>query len=337
MNDDDFIDFNTFRDTFYRGKNSFVIYNKIKENLSSVNKPLTLRNIIIFFNENLNLKDFQSDSEGNLNSFTNILKKIDFTVQESEYDHLKNVSNALTLKLLLGKIDKAKESVMNKISYFIEKSYKEENKKFDNSNIQTILSDENATGIINEYMNKQRPETAHPSNLKNLQKIQPKQFQNFQRESTNKGAIEYVSFCHNRESDKNVSNVSVHRHFDSVTSSPSFAYPDHKKSEPRYNFSEVTTTNYIPLLDKEKAKININLTKYVWPKSRTLLSIISKMYSEGYISNTSRGDLKDLIMDHDPLLIHILNEYEVSGDSEKLYQSIKDLSNEKILNNFNKY
>ena len=73
----------------------------------------------------------------------------------------------------------------------------------------------------------------------------------------------------------------------------------------------------------------MNLTKNVWPKSKTLLSIVSKMFSECYIDENQRGILKELIMDYDEKLMHILNEYEESGDSVRLYDCIIRLTQDK--------
>lgn len=72
---------------------------------------------------------------------------------------------------------------------------------------------------------------------------------------------------------------------------------------------------------------NLNLTNKVWPKSRTFLSIISKMFNENYINDHQRGILKDMIMDHNPQLYNILEEYEIDGDSKKMYDNIIVLAN----------
>ena len=73
-------------------------------------------------------------------------------------------------------------------------------------------------------------------------------------------------------------------------------------------------------------KMNINLTSCVWPKSRTLLSIISKMYLERYINSQQRSTLKEMVIDRDTSLTKHLNEYEVTGDSLKMYQKIIESS-----------
>lgn len=91
------------------------------------------------------------------------------------------------------------------------------------------------------------------------------------------------------------------------------------RNSPRFN--EISTG-----INDFNQKTNLNLTSLVWPKSRTLLSIISKMYSEKYISAQQRGVLKEMIIDRDPTLSKYLNEYEITGDSLKMYQKIIDLS-----------
>lgn len=72
---------------------------------------------------------------------------------------------------------------------------------------------------------------------------------------------------------------------------------------------------------------NMNLTNKVWPKSRTFLSIISKMFNENYINDHQRGILKEMIMDHNQELNNILEEYEIDADSKNLYESIIQLAN----------
>lgn len=67
---------------------------------------------------------------------------------------------------------------------------------------------------------------------------------------------------------------------------------------------------------------NSSLTNKVWPKSRTFLSIVSKMFNENYINDYQRGLLKEMIMDQNQDLDYILDEYEIDGDSNKLYQNI---------------
>jgi hypothetical protein len=88
-------------------------------------------------------------------------------------------------------------------------------------------------------------------------------------------------------------------------------------------------------IEEKGQKININLTSVVWPKSRTLLSLVSKMYNEKYINSEQRGILKEMIIDRNQVLTKYLNEYEISGDSLSLYQKIVKLSEEN-LNNSNK-
>lgn len=72
---------------------------------------------------------------------------------------------------------------------------------------------------------------------------------------------------------------------------------------------------------------NMTLTNKVWPKSRTFLSIISKMFNENYINEHQRGILKEMIMDRNQALNNILEEYEIDADSKKLYESIIQLAN----------
>lgn len=67
---------------------------------------------------------------------------------------------------------------------------------------------------------------------------------------------------------------------------------------------------------------NTSLTNKVWPKSRTFLSIVSKMFNDKYINEYQRGLLKEMIMDQNQDLDNILDEYEMDADSKKLYENI---------------
>ena len=69
------------------------------------------------------------------------------------------------------------------------------------------------------------------------------------------------------------------------------------------------------------------LTTHVWPKSRMLFAVVSKMTKEGLLNAAQRGVLKDLILDYDSRLLQCLNEYEISGDREKLYYNFLQISN----------
>lgn len=68
------------------------------------------------------------------------------------------------------------------------------------------------------------------------------------------------------------------------------------------------------------------LTHAVWPKSRMLLAIISRMFKEGRLDNSSKGRLKDLILDENPSLLSSLQAYETDGDRRKLYSSFVKLA-----------
>ena len=68
------------------------------------------------------------------------------------------------------------------------------------------------------------------------------------------------------------------------------------------------------------------LTNHVWPKSRMLLAIVSRMYKEGKLDSISRGKLKDLIIDEDPRLLQSLQQYEMDGDRRVLYSSFLKLA-----------
>lgn len=61
------------------------------------------------------------------------------------------------------------------------------------------------------------------------------------------------------------------------------------------------------------------LTKQVWPKSRMLFAVVSKMSKEGVLTSEQRGILKDLILAYDSRLVAILQEYDRIGNKERLY------------------
>ena len=69
------------------------------------------------------------------------------------------------------------------------------------------------------------------------------------------------------------------------------------------------------------------LTTHVWPKSRMLFAIVSKMCKEGYLNEGQRGILKDFILDYDQRLMSCLQEYEIGGDRDKLYYNLISIAN----------
>lgn len=133
-----------------------------------------------------------------------------------------------------------------------------------------------------------------------------------------------MSFACNKNSIQGSPNISL-------PSSPNFNRRGLNSSQ--LNTIELNAIN--PPNIGSNTKLNHNLTKFVWPKSRTLLSIISKMFYEHYITDYQRGILKELIMDHDPHLIKILNDYENTSNSYEMYQNIISLAKEKIAYNNN--
>eukprot|EP00358_Blepharisma_japonicum_P004414 CAMPEP_0202949042 /NCGR_PEP_ID=MMETSP1395-20130829/14887_1 /ASSEMBLY_ACC=CAM_ASM_000871 /TAXON_ID=5961 /ORGANISM="Blepharisma japonicum, Strain Stock R1072" /LENGTH=216 /DNA_ID=CAMNT_0049651701 /DNA_START=51 /DNA_END=698 /DNA_ORIENTATION=+ len=68
------------------------------------------------------------------------------------------------------------------------------------------------------------------------------------------------------------------------------------------------------------------LTYHVWPKSRMLLAIVSRMLKEGLLNTQQRGNLKNLILDENPKLLQCLQQYEMDGDRRQLYSSFLKLS-----------
>jgi len=70
------------------------------------------------------------------------------------------------------------------------------------------------------------------------------------------------------------------------------------------------------------------LTTHVWPKSRMLFAVVSKMSKEGVLSAKERGVLKDLILDYDSRLISSLSEYESGGNKNKLYYNFLQVANQ---------
>ena len=69
------------------------------------------------------------------------------------------------------------------------------------------------------------------------------------------------------------------------------------------------------------------LTTHVWPKSRMLFAIVSKMSKEGVVNEQQRGILKDLILEHDSRMLGCLANYEAQGDRDKLYRNFIDIAN----------
>jgi hypothetical protein len=61
------------------------------------------------------------------------------------------------------------------------------------------------------------------------------------------------------------------------------------------------------------------LTYHVWPKSRMLLAIVSRMLKEGLLTPEQKGKLKDLILDGDGKMMQALQQYEMDGNRRLLY------------------
>jgi hypothetical protein len=72
------------------------------------------------------------------------------------------------------------------------------------------------------------------------------------------------------------------------------------------------------------------LTGQVWPKSRMLFAIVSKMSKEGVLNNKQRGVLKELILDYDTRLIQCLKEYDRSGNKDYMYQCLEQIATQHI-------
>ena len=83
--------------------------------------------------------------------------------------------------------------------------------------------------------------------------------------------------------------------------------------------------------DRGYGQYNSNtLTTHVWPKSRMLFAIVSKMNKEGDIDELQRGILKDLILEHDPRIMNCLAQYEADGMRERLYSVMTEIANQTI-------
>ena len=70
------------------------------------------------------------------------------------------------------------------------------------------------------------------------------------------------------------------------------------------------------------------LTTHVWPKSRMLFAIVSKMNKEGDIDELQRGILKDLILEGDQRILNCLDQYEADGQRDKLYSVMTEIANQ---------
>lgn len=77
---------------------------------------------------------------------------------------------------------------------------------------------------------------------------------------------------------------------------------------------------------KESDSASGLLTYHVWPKSRMLLAIVSRMLKEGLLSPELKGRLKDLILDEDPKMLQCLQQYEMDGNRKILYSSFLKLA-----------
>ena len=77
---------------------------------------------------------------------------------------------------------------------------------------------------------------------------------------------------------------------------------------------------------KENDSASGLLTYHVWPKSRMLLAIVSRMLKEGLLSPELKGRLKDLILEEDPKMLQCLQQYEMDGNRKVLYSSFLKLA-----------
>ena len=68
------------------------------------------------------------------------------------------------------------------------------------------------------------------------------------------------------------------------------------------------------------------LTYLVWPKSRMLLAIVSRMLKEGLLNPQQKGKLKDLILDEDAKMLQCLQQYEMDGNRKLLYSTFLKLA-----------
>ena len=69
------------------------------------------------------------------------------------------------------------------------------------------------------------------------------------------------------------------------------------------------------------------LTTHVWPKSRMLFAVVSKMSKEGVLNAKQRGVLKDLILEYDSRLVQCLQEYDRVGNKDRLYYQFLQIAN----------
>ena len=66
----------------------------------------------------------------------------------------------------------------------------------------------------------------------------------------------------------------------------------------------------------------ITQTDRAWPMERMLLSVCSKMFKEGKINESEKGQLKYLVLDNNHGLINSLKNYLENGDKEQLHMKI---------------
>ena len=232
------------------------------------------------------------------------------------------------MKYLFNVVEKTKDMLDSKLNdYFEELTKRNVPKKtpyydlLKKTMTKLFYSDNNVSVSnfsISDYEMKPRPETAKPSYLKNLE---------LNNKNTNvscKSSYERESKRNNKyNSSRYKKNYLITSNDESIPSSPTFQ-PDYKHIREKPKEIEFITNNCV-----NNHRANRNLTNNVWPRSKTLLSIVSKMFLEYYINEEQRGLLKELIMDYDDKLMQILNEYEISGDCIRLYECIINLTQEK--------
>jgi len=269
---------------------------------------------------------------------------------DKEEDYFHNVINGILLKFISYKTSKINEKVRAKIDIMFENlNTLSEMKKYTNQmkrQFTYLLKDkkgsadskkvpDHAQEVINPFLNqKNSQKDADFSSTSNLEDYtQSPYFPEFKYHEVNQNLQNIPSFntrknnLINKIENMNVNSLSTQEKTRSVdgfsfyNQNPNNNYLNHQNAYSDNGDGRERSHSKSSIFQKIENN-KLNLTNQVWPKTRTLLSITSKMFREKMISHEQRGILKELVLDQNPNLYGYLSVYESNNNYKLLYENI---------------
>jgi hypothetical protein len=148
--------------------NNSNLNKKLQNDFDSHIREINYKNLIYFYNRNIDLSSISLNREGALLDVANIINETDYITPNRESEYFKNISDLLTLKHLLNTVEKTKTIINNKINRIRQQVISDACQKFVfntqlKKSINEIFPNKNEEEIIgNALRNKARPETAKP-------------------------------------------------------------------------------------------------------------------------------------------------------------------------------